>query len=240
MKKKGQLNLNLEPAWPSMTLFVFVLLLFSGVSLSAQEPPLSRQDILDALTRHGYSSGEKDAFEALYLPLEQQNLPLAPLFRRWQQGAAKGVSSQQLLAVLGEEKQWLLEAGETLDLRGARLGLNRTSEYYLNRFLSLRRAGLSREDIRMLVDAAPDGVSLDRGSLLLLELDRWGLRGSPALSLVKALLAGPLPPGDFGYIIPLLQRGYSAGFDTDLLVGEIILYLPRSGDLLDLQEYLGF
>ena len=236
---KGKANLILSNK-PTGLLALLFLLFFSAFPSNSQEPALSRREVSEALTRQGYSSAEKEAFETLYQTLERKNLPLEPLFRRWQQGAAKGVSPGQLLAVMEEESRWLFEAGEILDLRGGRLGLDRRSEYYLNRFLSLRRKGLSRENLRELVDAAPDGISLDRGSLLLLELDQWGMRGPSALKLTIALIRGPLPPDDFGYIIPLLQRGLSAGLSAEILVEEILRYLPRSRDLLDLQDYLGF
>jgi hypothetical protein len=237
MKGKAKLILIDKPTWLMALLFLVV---FSAFPANSQEPALSRREVSDALTRQGYSSNEKEAFETMYQTLERKNLPLEPLFRRWQQGAAKGVSPGQLLAVLEEESKWIMEAGEILDLRGTRLGLDRRSEYYLNRFLSLRRKGISRDNLQELVDAAPDGISLDRGSLLLLELDQWGMRGPSALRLTTALIRGPLSPDDFGYIIPLLQRGLSAGLTADILVDEIILYLPRSRDLLDLQDYLGF
>ena len=237
MKGIGKQNIIVPALRPVMA--VILTLLLYGFPLAAQEPVLTLQAVSKALDQSGYTADGKDAMAALFKTMERQGLPLAPLFRRWQQGEAKGASLEQLLGVLEEEKRRLSELGDLLDLRGGGLGLHRGNEYYLNRFLALYRNGLSREDIGILLETAPDGVSLDRGSLLVLELNQWGLTGSQAVTLTAALLQGPLPPEEYGYIIPLLQRGLSSGLTAAALIDEIILYLPRSRDLLDLQEYLG-
>lgn len=232
MKGKGKYG-------PGTGAWALWLLLLLNFPLGAQDPVLTLEAVGEALYQSRYSTAEKDAFDSLFKTLEEQELPLEPLFLRWQQGTAKGVNPGQLLAVLKEEQRRLGELGELLDLKGARLGLDRRTGHYLNRFLALSRNGFVPEDLGKLMERAPDGRALDRGSLLLMELNQWGLTRPLALRLTAALLTGPLPPKEYGYLIPLLQRGLSAGFETDILVDEIILYLPRSRDLLELQEYLG-
>lgn len=218
-----------------------VLLFFFlfAAALPGEGAALSLEEIAGLMADSSYQEGEQQAFLTLFRELEAEQLPLEPLFRRWQQGRSRQIPFIRLLSVLEGEKQRFLEAAELLAEEGAALALSSRNPQHLSRLALLRKGGVGIAALKDLIRAASDGAAFDAASLLLLELSEWGLPPDKGARLVTALLKSRIAPRDYPYLLPVVQKGRQAGYESETLIAEMIRFLPRSGDLWELEEYLG-
>jgi hypothetical protein len=198
--------------------------------------PLSGQSVKEVLSRGRYSLEVREQVVRQFEEAKGQGVPVGLLLPRLEEGVAKKVPGERLLAVLRREQELLLEARRLLlELDGgSKLTEDQAS---WSRVANLLAGGYGRLEVQELAR-----VSLARArdfrpaASLYVSLRTWGLDSEQALDIVRGLLASSISGDRFPGVMEILVEGRRQRISPETLLQRMQQYLPQVKSIEDLRQ----
>ena len=188
------------------------------------------------LTRSRYSPEVQAEVSRLFREAERQGIPDGLLLPRLEEGIAKKVNAERLLAALEREQDLLLQARDLLTgLDGGERLLEDQASWA--RAANLLAAGYGTVEVGGLARASLSRPGDFRpAASLYVSLRGWGLSAGQALELVRGLLASPISGERFPGIMEIFIEGRRLRLAPEILIRRLLEQLPDARTIEELRQ----
>lgn len=199
-------------------------------------PPAFGQDLSSVLSSSGFTESQKGELTAEVAHDSAVGIPSSMLVPRIQEGIAKGIGFQRILAVVRRTSALLVQA------RGMLLGSSAGSRLIDDRSAwslaaALIDSGVDPAAIEGIARASGgNGSSFRHASVLYTALVEWGVSAARSLALAESVQSSRLGPRDYSAIVDLFALGRSRSIQADRMAERILGAFRDAKDFTDLKR----
>jgi hypothetical protein len=200
--------------------------------------PLRAQSVTSALARSAYSEVHKDAIGAFFAQAGEAGVPAELLLPKLEEGIAKGIPAPRVLEALEREAENLRRSRAViLHSEGGERLLADPAAWA--RTANLLAVGMREEQVEELIALCGRRIEGFRpATYLYVAAVDWGLAQKPALDLIGALLASPIPPSSYMGVMDLLAGGRRRRISPEEIIQRIRQHLDHATSIKELEKWI--